>query len=365
MKNLKIHKILSIVCCFVLALTSLTFAGCVTGENDTLFVNVERNSNKSSWAGSWLKKYGSKECSLIINRYEYSTAEENLPTASDMTAPSGKVFAGWYFDSSCTNGNSYNLYNWEQKTIKTGTPTSVSAYANWIDDTNVDVILNLDNNEANFLDTGANSKTISFAKSDTSTIFDNLPTNDTNEVSLNHATLVGWSLHPSYYQYSRGTITQETITTELDGSAYINLYAVWEYDERFVRLDFDVQTDDGVSATIILDHFISYKTLFDYTEPYAPRVLQFSKKSEPFLACYYFADDDLTLYQSYIPTIDDIKVTNSNGKNITSQYQIAGYKIEEWGVVSEWTDDYIASHCAADSSSGAKSFQVHIMLEKK
>jgi hypothetical protein len=345
----------------VIIISTISFTGCSKNSKsgDTLFVNVERNDSTVNWKGDWLRKYGEKDTSLIINRYEYSTLIDHLPSNNDMTSPSGKVFGGWYFDSDCSEGNNINLYNWEQKAIVSSKPTKLDAYAKWIDDDYINIILNLDNNEANFINSNEKSKELLISRSEISNILSMLPSDD--DVSLNNSTLVGWSLTESYSKYDKSNVTQEQIEQLLESQSYINLYANWQHNQTLIRLDYKVYSEDNVTGTINLDHFIKYETLFDYNHPYSPRVVKLSKKSDSNLSCYFFVSDSIELMKSYAPSMDDIIVTNSRGKDVTSKYKVVGYKIGNGNDIIDWDDDYIKSQF---DNNGLVGFTIYIIISK-
>jgi hypothetical protein len=374
MKKFNKHLLSFVFALIFIAPTMVLFSGCKKAESgDTLFVNIQHNSANASWSSSYIKKHGTKDNSFIVNRYDYVSWIDSLPDTNDLSAPSGMAFAGWYFDSACSKGNSFTLLNWEQKAIKNSQPTSINAYAHWIDQNYVDVILDLDNNEAKFADSNLKSTVISVPKSDLDNILSYLPTKDNpQDIELKNSSFAGWSLQTSYNTkvYSKSEASVSAIKTAIGSNSYVKLYAMWDYDVLdMIEFNFNVISPSGTTASINLNHFIKRKENQSYQHPYAHRVITWSSGSSQSLICRVFKDDSFDLMKSYVPTMNDVKVTTSSGKDVSSSYKIVGYKIKfENNELVDWSADYIPSNLWTDEELAtqydSQVFSIYIVLGK-
>jgi hypothetical protein len=344
-----------------LAPTFLLFSGCKTTESgDTLFVFIERNNSQATWSSEYISEHGTKEQTYIVNRYDFESWIDNLPTAEDMKAPAGKVFAGWYFDKNCSDGNFYNLHNWEKYAIKNGKPTRLNAYAKWIDEDYVNVVFDLDNDEAKYVDTSKIETEKLVARSELENIMDYLPTAD--DASLNHSTLSDWSLISSYGKVSKYSATVEKIEKALESQNYVSLYAMWDYDDNLIELRFEVIAPSGTSAAIKTAHYLQHKTDWQhYYHPYAHRIITQGSKDK-MLTCCVFSDDSMDFIKSLAPNMEDISVTNSKGKDVSSKYKITSYKIGYLNVVYDWTEEDFISSRATNQYSVPDTFVIYLVL---
>ncbi|MBO7187251.1 MAG: InlB B-repeat-containing protein [Clostridia bacterium] len=111
---------------FILILA--TFLTCVACA-DPVSVHINLNHSKADYTNEYRKANGnftSKNLSKIVGNKKMT----ELPTENDLIAPSGQIFAGWYFDADGTADNIYNQENWETHfSDKKG----ATVYAKWIE----------------------------------------------------------------------------------------------------------------------------------------------------------------------------------------------------------------------------------------
>ncbi len=110
---------------FILILA--TFLTCVACA-DPVSVRINLNHLEADYTNEYRKANGnftSKNLSKIVGNKKMT----ELPTENDLIAPSGQIFAGWYFDAQGTADKIYNQKNW---TAHFSEKTGASVYAKWI-----------------------------------------------------------------------------------------------------------------------------------------------------------------------------------------------------------------------------------------
>ncbi len=222
-------KLIATVLVFVL---SFSLLGCGI---DTGYMRINLNGGNYTEAYMAEKNYSSTNVTAGINKAYFEGACGYLPDAEDMIAPSGKVFAGWYFtkettpDSYFTEENYLNAY----KDVNTTT-----VYARWIDEGNINVVLDLNNSGADYTDAYRQSKggftykpyQFVISASNLQAVVDALPTASEVQHTDENYGFRGWYLD-IYYQKE---VTVENLTELLSSqsSAVVQIYGWWDYGYR-------------------------------------------------------------------------------------------------------------------------------------
>jgi len=96
--------------------------------SDPVTLNIRLNHSEADYTEEYRQANGnftSKNLSKIVGNKKIT----DLPTGEDLIAPSGKIFAGWYFDEEGTSDKIYNQTNWD---IHFSEKNGASVYAKWI-----------------------------------------------------------------------------------------------------------------------------------------------------------------------------------------------------------------------------------------
>ncbi|MBO4962921.1 MAG: hypothetical protein J6C97_03995, partial [Clostridia bacterium] len=78
--------------------------------SDPVTLNIRLNHSEADYTEEYRQANGnftSKNLSKIVGNKKIT----DLPTGEDLIAPSGKIFAGWYFDEEGTSDKIYNQTN--------------------------------------------------------------------------------------------------------------------------------------------------------------------------------------------------------------------------------------------------------------
>lgn len=130
----------------VFALTVALFVtGCTSVSSYLKTYNLRCNLNGASYTEEFKeeKKIKSNSYTAFVNLNYYEGAMRILPEANEMIAPTGKVFAGWYFDENFTAESFINKRNLKSRIETLEEKKSEDVYAKWIDENTVDIVIDL------------------------------------------------------------------------------------------------------------------------------------------------------------------------------------------------------------------------------
>lgn len=222
-------KLITMLLIFVL---SFSLLGCGV---DTGYMHINLNGGKYTDAYMAEKNYSGTNVTAAINQEYFEGASGYLPDADDMIAPSGKVFAGWYFTKDAQPDSYFTEENYLAKYEENNSST---VYARWIDAGNINVILDLNNSGAYYTDAyrqskgGFTYKPYQFVISinNLQAIVDALPTADEVDHSDDNYGFRGWYLD-KYYQKP---VTVENLSEILESSssALVQVIGWWDYGYR-------------------------------------------------------------------------------------------------------------------------------------
>ncbi len=130
----------------VFALTATVFiTGCTSVNSYLKTYNLRCNLIGATYTEEFKEENKIKDNSYtaVINLNNYEGALRILPEANEMIAPSGKVFAGWYFDNNFTAENLISERNLKSRIETLEEKKTEDVYAKWIDENTVDVVIDL------------------------------------------------------------------------------------------------------------------------------------------------------------------------------------------------------------------------------
>lgn len=143
--------ILGIIAVLVLTVALVAFAGC--NPDDITHFRLDLNDKNADYTAEYREAHSieSRNIIKVVNKDLYDHFCNNLPMGADMVAPSGKVFAGWYFDNKNFEGMEFSAYNWNrfQRDAEDGEKKYV-LYARWIPQGQQVVYFDLANSNADF-----------------------------------------------------------------------------------------------------------------------------------------------------------------------------------------------------------------------
>ena len=143
--------VLGIILAFALAVCGMAFVGC--NPDDITHFRLDLNDKNADYTAEYREANGieSRNIIKVVNKDLYDHFCNNLPTGNDMVAPSGKVFAGWYFDNKNFEGMEFSAYNWNrfQRDAEDGEKKYV-LYARWIPQGQHVIYFDLNNKDADF-----------------------------------------------------------------------------------------------------------------------------------------------------------------------------------------------------------------------
>ncbi len=171
----------------------------------------------------------------MINQDYFEGACGYLPNATDMIAPSGKIFAGWYLTDNALGGSYFTEENFLAKYAEVNT---ASVYARWIDLGYVNVIVNLNNANADYTADFRQSKgnfdyklyEFVVSASDLNGIISAMPTSAQVTHEDDNYGFRGWYLD-KYYQTEVTVENLQTKIAELANAqtAVLDIYGWWDY----------------------------------------------------------------------------------------------------------------------------------------
>ena len=143
--------IFGIILAFALAVCGVAFVGC--NPEDITHFRLDLNDKNADYTAEYREAHSieSRNIIKVVNKDLYDHFCNNLPTGADMIAPSGKVFAGWYFDNKNFEGMEFSAYNWNrfQRDAEDGEKKYV-LYARWIPQGQQVIYFDLANKDADF-----------------------------------------------------------------------------------------------------------------------------------------------------------------------------------------------------------------------
>ncbi len=146
-------KILATIVISVLIMTFVLVAFVACNPEDITHFRLDLNDKDADYTQEYREANSieSRNIVKVVNKDLYKNFCNNLPKGSDMVAPSGKVFAGWYFDKSNYEGTEFSEYNWNrfQRDAEEGQKRYV-LYARWIPQGQQVIYFNLNNSKADF-----------------------------------------------------------------------------------------------------------------------------------------------------------------------------------------------------------------------
>ena len=117
----------------VISIGAMTFVAC--NPDDITHFRLDLNDKNADYTAEYREANSieSRNIIKVVNKDLYKNFCTNLPKGSDMVAPSGKAFAGWYFDKKNFEGMEFSEYNWNrfQRDAEDGEKRYV-LYARWI-----------------------------------------------------------------------------------------------------------------------------------------------------------------------------------------------------------------------------------------
>ena len=119
----------------------------------TFIMHYNLNDSEASYSEEFLIEHELQKngtYSKMLNEYYFDGVQHGSPTESDLAAPEGKVFAGWYLDKNCSAGNELSRYNFENYWKEKPNASGMTVYARWVNEGTKILIFNLVNKDADF-----------------------------------------------------------------------------------------------------------------------------------------------------------------------------------------------------------------------
>lgn len=143
--------IASFAAILVVSLCLVAFVAC--NPDDITHFRLDLNDKNADYTQEYREAHSieSRNIVKVVNKDLYKNFCTGLPTGNDMIAPSGKAFAGWYFDKNNYEGTEFSEYNWNrfQRDAEDGEKKYV-LYARWIPVGQQVVYFDLANSNADF-----------------------------------------------------------------------------------------------------------------------------------------------------------------------------------------------------------------------
>ena len=146
-------KVLAAILTAVIVLTVCIAAFAACNPDDITHFRLDLNDKNADYTAEYREANSieSRNIIKVVNKDLYKNFCTNLPKGSDMIAPSGKAFAGWYFDKNNCEGMEFSEYNWNrfQRDAEDGAKKYV-LYARWIPEGQQVVYFELNNAAADY-----------------------------------------------------------------------------------------------------------------------------------------------------------------------------------------------------------------------
>lgn len=239
---------LMVALAFILVPGLTTLTACSTDKT----VGITYDLNGGSFTDTYKSEnnISSKNVVKLANVDYYAGFADGLPDERDMTAPEGKVFAGWYTDKECTAENYLRSTNWDSfsKAIKEKKGSSV-IYAKWIDEGTKDIIYEIVNNDLSFsnkfcTDNNISSETriVCFNISTTNTDLSKLPTTASSltvsnaSEEINSDKIWNFECNGHYFDFTNGEY-RDDLTNKIASAInfdfdYVNLSGLLNNEEN-------------------------------------------------------------------------------------------------------------------------------------
>ena len=138
---------------FVLSVGLVALVGC--NPDDITYFRLDLNDKDADYTQEYREANSieSRNIIKVVNKDLYKNFSTGLPKGSDMVAPSGKVFAGWYFDNTNFEGTEFSEYNWNKfQRDAADDEKKYVLYARWIPQGQQVIYFDLNNDKADFTD---------------------------------------------------------------------------------------------------------------------------------------------------------------------------------------------------------------------
>ncbi|MBR4800929.1 MAG: hypothetical protein IK048_04615 [Clostridia bacterium] len=141
----------SLAAVLVLTMCLAVFVAC--NPEDITSFRLDLNDKNADYTQEYreLNSIESRNIVKVVNKDLYKNFSTGLPNATNMIAPSGKAFAGWYFDNKTYEGTEFSEYNWNrfQRDAEEGQKKYV-LYARWIPQGQSVIYFDLNNKDADY-----------------------------------------------------------------------------------------------------------------------------------------------------------------------------------------------------------------------
>ena len=240
------------------------------------FSTVKCDLNGGSYTEEYKTEKGitSDNWSMGVNLNNYGGFSDGLPDERDITAPAGKVFAGWYLDKECSAENYLTSRTWEVLAEKVREKKGGSViYARWIDAGTKEIIFELDDESLSYSGTNARVKRVTVTSENYTQVLEEIPTS-ANIVMSNKKVLAGWKVECNghYYDLQNKTynenVTNSTysfLNYDVDATLVNNFAASTDVSYVLVRpkvadkptYEIKLDMSDGIGAKVTYDDFLS------------------------------------------------------------------------------------------------------------
>lgn len=302
-------KIISllIAMCFIIP-SALVISAC---KVETFNVGISLNSNQADYTQAYkdAKGYSSKNVTHIIGRKraKYDYVKTLLPLQSDMVAPEGKIFAGWYLNSDCSADKYFTKDNWDNYMDNIGDGKTARLYVYWVDENQKVITFDFGNSGASFTNDYRTEK--SFTENNLRIITDNLETIELPEVSdlivPEDRYFVGWFLDSNGFTPA----TKQNIEELYANTAEVKLYPKWEMRKN---------------AIVVIDINAPEGQYFTFPEQIIEEYDDSSYSNYKELSIYTFAD----AYEELVPVLEIIK--NSDINQYGANYNFVRWEFVVW-----------------------------------
>jgi|GEM_PF-6837538 len=146
-------KVISLAIMLIMVASIAVLALSACNPDDITHFRLDLNDKDADYTEEYRTANGieSRNIVKIVNKDLYKNFSTGLPKGSDMVAPSGKVFAGWYFDNKSYEGTEFSEYNWNRfQRDAADEDKRYVLYARWIPQGQQIIYFDLANAKADF-----------------------------------------------------------------------------------------------------------------------------------------------------------------------------------------------------------------------
>ncbi|MCQ2399450.1 MAG: hypothetical protein MJ072_02970 [Clostridia bacterium] len=271
---------------------------------------------------------GGKTYRASINLNYYEGALRILPQAEEMTAPEGKAFAGWYYDKDCTAGQKISEHNLKARIATKEQTSGETVYAKWIDDSTVDVVLDLNDTSLSvlpqFTDSYKTAKgvtdsvVVNVSRASVFNAIASLPTAD-------DFVLPEGKVFAGYSDYSGAMLStsETTLSSRLptQGESVVKVYAIYE-EEAYASLNY------SVAAFYYDDREMNWIPAFftsSVQEKFAKSLLSKSVTESACDVYYHCRYSNIDEVFENVPTIEDLEPCD--GCTDFEKYSVTGWQL--------------------------------------